>query len=467
MTVRFPIPVSHRRDRAREGLFLLLYRVIGMILTPILPLLQFLARTNSAGWRYNFAQRLGKYGGAGFPAAGDGMPRIWLHAASVGELRAAAVLLQALDSVGVRATWLVTTMTEQGHHWARNELPAGTCCLLAPLDIPVCVRRAMGTIRPDLYICLETELWPLLLTEMRKNRVPMLLLNGRMSARSFRWYRLLGPTMARLLSGFRKLVVIGRQDAERFAALGVEDRRIRVAGNVKFDRQPRADADRVRQELTARLSLDRAPVFVCGSTRSGEEDKLLGVYQKLAAVRPDLIWIIAPRHLERLGQVEEILARAGLGYDLYSSLDRGHRRRQVVLVDRMGVLADLYSVGTWNFCGGSLVNQGGHNIMEPVQWGRPVYFGPHMNDFREAADMLLAAGAGFQVMDADGLGAILERHLTDRAAYERACRAARQVAKLQGSAAAIQVEAVRRILADPGWMETAAGAEIVEPEHVG
>jgi len=369
--------------------------------------------------------------------------RIWLHAASVGEVQVAGNLIAELKEQGDFCFFL-TVMTEQGRRISRKKLSESVTCLMAPLDVPCLVRRAVRYIRPDVFVSIETEFWPALLGGIHGAGIPMVLVNGRISERSFRRYRLVRNFMRRLLACFSAVSVIRSRDGERFAGLGVPGERIRVSGNSKFS-YPAVDTREARHQYRQRLGLEKATAFICGSTRAGEEELLLSVYEKLrAACDNRLVWIIAPRHLERISSLQAFFARRRLAVTLLSQCVKGRCPTDVLLIDCMGELADLYAAGDFNFCGGSLVDRGGHNIMEAVRWGLPVYFGPFMQDFMDAADMVLSVGAGFQVADAAGLSDLLIRHLHNRPLYDQACRAGRMISEQQCGAVREQTEMICR-----------------------
>jgi 3-deoxy-D-manno-octulosonic-acid transferase len=376
----------------------------------------------------------------------NGTPRIWIHAASVGEVAAAGVLIRELMACGLPLDFVLTTMTVQGLVVARQQLPPDICSFLAPLDVARIVRRVLALVRPDIYVCLETELWPVMLGELRKRGICTVLLNGRMTAKSFRRYRLARGVMGPLLQGFAGVAVIREEDGARFAGLGIAPERIQVTGNIKFDFPPE-DIPATRLHYRKRLGVDRESVFLCGSTQDGEEPLLAEVYQTLAErVGGKLIWVIAPRHLRRLAEVKAILSGLRLGFELYSELAHRQRRQGIVLVDCLGELARLYSAGDYNFVGGSLVPRGGHNIMEAVRWGRPVYYGPHIDDFMDAAHILEEAGAGFRVADAGLLAEQIGKHMTDAAAYQHACNGAVSAVAGQQGAARRQTAMITRLL---------------------
>ncbi|MCL7487741.1 MAG: 3-deoxy-D-manno-octulosonic acid transferase [Desulfobulbaceae bacterium] len=378
----------------------------------------------------------------------NGFTRIWIHAASVGEVQAARVLVAELLAQQEGIEFFLSTMTRQGRSVAGSQMPAGVTCFLAPLDVPVVVRRFLAAIKPDLYVCLETELWPAMFLELNRAGIPAVLLNGRMTWRSLERYRMACGLIGRLLGTLEGLAVISREDGERFQALGARADTVRVTGNIKYD-YPVEDVDSMRGVHRELLAAGDRIVFVCGSTRTGEEEMLIPVFKALQKeCEGGVLWVIAPRHLQRLEEVRKLLARFDLDHDLYSDLKDGERKSPVVLVDTMGDLGQLYSAGDVNFVGGSLVRKRGHNIMEAARWGRPVYYGPSIEDFLDAAEILENSGAAFRVADADALAATLVSHLRDKKIYAQACRNAAHAVSLQRGAAGRQAEMVLNLLPD-------------------
>ncbi|MDH4319834.1 MAG: hypothetical protein OEV64_15740, partial [Desulfobulbaceae bacterium] len=334
------------------GVYGALSTLIFALLYPLLLGMTLVGRMSRQG----LGQRTARYSPSISPSA-EGKRKIWLHAASVGEIQAVKALLDELSTRLSGAEYIVSTMTEQGQMAARRRLPADVYCCLAPLDVPFLVKRALDTVRPDLYVCFETELWPAMLTETARRGVKMALLNARMSERSFRRYGKAAKFMARLLGGFSRVAAIHQDDRQRFSDLGVQPDIIRVTGNIKYDlRDTGAEKDLVR--LRQLLGLKGETLFICGSTRTGEEEILARVYRTLRREHAgELLWILAPRHMDRIGEVCEILSHHELLFDRYSDLLAGSTRRcDVVLIDCMGVLATIYGLGRYNFCGGSLVN---------------------------------------------------------------------------------------------------------------
>ncbi len=371
---------------------------------------------------------------------------IWFHAASLGEIRVAECLIAELEQRD-DFIFVLTVMTGQGHRLAKKLLAGRVYCLMAPLDIPVPVHRAITWIRPDVFVCVETELWPVLLREINQAGIPLCMVNGRISKRSFTRYLWIRKTIREIITVFTEIAVISDEDRERFAALGVEDERILVSGNCKHC-DFRAKDPLLEKKYRNLLAVDDcSTVFMCGSVRNGEEKLLLLVYEGLKKeCSGRLIWIIAPRHIERIPVLQRFFANLNLKTVLFSRCREGEATADIILIDRTGELADLYAVGDFNFCGGSLVDCGGHNIMEVTRWGLPVYFGPHMDDFKDEAAMVVSAGAGFQGRDYRHLLKIMSLHLHERNIYEEACRAAMLLSKQNNGAAGLQAELVLQVL---------------------
>lgn len=383
----------------------------------------------------------------GFPdlpsVANDG-GRVWLHAASVGEVQAARALLPVLREELPDAVLMVSTMTVQGLRVARAQLGSDITCFLAPVDLPFAVKRTAYRARPDLYIGLETELWPNLLLHLRRKGIRMALLNGRLSERSFGHYRLIAGLAGKVLGSFDRIAAITEADARRFVALGADPAAMEVTGNVKYDRSLPGGMQIV-ESYRQRLGIaPDQPVLIAGSTRGGEEKLLLPAWRELRQKWPELVFILAPRHLERLAEVKALLAAAGEEHDLLSELPP--RRRPIVLVDTMGDLAGLYALGTFIFCGGSLVERGGHNILEAAAWGKPVFYGPHMKDFADAKEILEAAGAGFQIDSQAALTAAILELAAHPQAYARAAQGAAAAARSQTGAARRQARIAASII---------------------
>ena len=333
-------------------------------------------------------------------------PLIWIHAVSVGEVGVASTLIQALEQVKPGLGIVVSTTTPHGQELAKEKLTRRVTCIYFPLDFITSVRRALRSIKPDVIVCLETELWPNFLGEANRLGIPALLLNGRISPRSFRHYRKISFLMKPLLNSFAALAMSSEDDAKRVVDLGAPATKVLVTGNMKGAGLVEQTNSNKIEDLRRRLKLQSGePVFVAGSIRERELFWLPEIFSRLLGKRPDLVGIFAPRHLKRIGRLASWFEQHGLEFQPLSSLMNGSQARKanVILVDGVGMLFDLYGLGDLIFCGGSLIPLGGQNILEPVAWGKPVFYGPHMDNFHEASQFLESAGCGVRVRDRDEL----------------------------------------------------------------
>jgi 3-deoxy-D-manno-octulosonic-acid transferase len=354
------------------------------------------------GWRVGLAERLGA-------RDADAEAPIWLHAASVGEVRAALPLTDALTARGHAV--VLSTMTATGRALAR-EARAGLATALAPLDHPWIVRRALTRVRPRALVFVETELWPSWVQAAHERGVPVVSVSGRLSERSFaRWkrvMRLLRPTLER----FHAIGARSEADAERFRGLGAPAERVSVSGDLKLDApQPESLPEAVR------AALGDVPLLVAGSTHEGEEQAALEALTAAERAGHAAALLLAPRHPERFDAVAQIVARTGRRLRRRSALgSESIAAGEVLLLDSIGELASCYAHARLAFVGGSLAPVGGHNLLEPARVGRPAVWGPHVANAAEMEAMLLAVSAGQRVGDAAALGRALVDALVDPAA---------------------------------------------------
>jgi 3-deoxy-D-manno-octulosonic-acid transferase len=424
-----------------------LYQLLGWLtFVAAFPFL-FLYSVFTGRYRKGLGQRLGSID---IPERHANRPlKIWLHGASVGEVLLARTLIKELAESFPDAFFILSTVTEQGMEVARNQLGDNVLCIYAPLDLAGIVGRVINKIKPSIYICLETELWPALLLKTRKSGIKLVLLNGRMTERSFSRYQKARSLMADVLSCFSMISVVQPGDAKRFIGLGAEPEKIRVIGNAKYDQQADSLAQETEDTYRAWLNLKRnQPLFVAGSTHTGEEEMLLSVFQdlKMASGMQEMVWLVAPRHLHRLDEVEALLQDRNIAYERLSQIKSAARKTDVVLVDCMGDLAGLYSIASYIFCGGSLVDRGGHNIMEAAVFGRPVFYGPYMKDFQDAAELLESVGAGFPVSKPAELTESILYFMDHPEEYARAGKLAREIVFDQQGSARKQTQLVRDLL---------------------
>jgi 3-deoxy-D-manno-octulosonic-acid transferase len=349
-------------------------------------------------FHHGFAQRLGNLP-QNIPAGA-----IWLHAVSVGEAMAARPLLEELRRLFPDRRFVISTVTPTGNKIALGLARDGDAVIYLPLDFSFIVKRVIGRIKPALFIGVETELWPNLISSLAKNKVPMVIVNARISDRSFRGYRLIKLLIRPLLNKISAFCARSQTDEQRLMALGANPDKVRVSGNLKFD-----TLAQVFNFEGLRLGLaDEDQLWVAGSTHPGEEEIVLGVYKSLLSEFPKLKLLIAPRHPERAKAVGKLVSKCGFSSLFISSLEErttrdapacpaGRQRTTVFILDTIGQLMNCYALADIVFSGGSLVKKGGHNILEPAVLGKAILFGPQMFNFRDVSELFLKSQAAILV----------------------------------------------------------------------
>lgn len=364
-------------------------------------------------YRRSLGPKLG-FGALASAGVLSGKPRIWVHAVSVGEVTAAAPIIRELYALFPDASIFLSTSTETGQQMA-NKLATGAYVIYYPLDIPCVVRKRLDQVRPDVFVPVETEVWPNFIRLCRKRGISVVMVNGRLSPRSFARYRSTRFFWRGIFGGLDSAGMISEIDAERAAMLGVAPSRLKIAGNAKYDGFAAAASPALREETARRLNIEPgAEILVAGSTHDGEETVIIDVYRKLLQKRPQCKLILVPRHVERAEEVAALLNKSGFSDVIrMARLNAGGKRagERVVLVDVIGELFGMYSLATVVFCGGSLVKKGGQNILEAAAWGKVIFHGPHMEDFRDETSLLDGAGAAITVADGKELYAGIEKFL--------------------------------------------------------
>jgi 3-deoxy-D-manno-octulosonic-acid transferase len=376
----------------------------------------------------------------------DGDHSIWIHAVSVGEVLTARALLPQLRERYPRLRLFVSTTTMAGQQVARTNLPYVDQVFYFPFDLGFTVNRTLRLVRPRLFIMMETEIWPNLLRACNRDGVKTALVNGRISSRSYPRYRFAKPFFRRVLQHVDRFCMQSEESARRVIEMGAPRERVTVTGSLKFDSlefptpavrgpgvtdfravAPSAhDRGRTRVLRYFRISPNR-PVVIAASTLKGEEEPVLEAFQRIRSTMTNALLVIAPRKPERFDEVERLVRRGGwkvarrteLGVDAEPRVD-------VVILDTIGELAQLFQIATAVFVGGSLVDAGGHNILEPAVFGKPIVFGPHMQNFAEIARTFLDNGAAIEVRSGRELEAVLLELLGDpvrRASLGAAARA--------------------------------------------
>jgi 3-deoxy-D-manno-octulosonic-acid transferase len=365
---------------------------------------------------------------AGIPAP-SGRTRVWVHAVSVGETLSVSALAQRLRCQDPSLEVLLSTVTATGQEAAAKTLDSQIDGrFYFPFDLPGICGRFLSRIRPDLVAIIETEIWPNFLAACARRDIPAVILNGRISDRSFRRYKRLKFLFGRVLDGLTAVAAQTEEDARRFREIGADPRIVTATGNMKFDIAPPPEGDTPLRAWMKEEKRKGGTWFVAGSTHEGEDLPVLRAFARARAVNGDVRLLIAPRHPERFSAVEELCSREGWRVGRKTALARfGEDSPPILLLDTVGELPTAYAAADVAFVGGSLAPKGGHNILEPALYGVPVIVGPHMENFRDIARLFGDAGAMIRVEDGNGLSERLARWAEDPAEDAATGRRAREL----------------------------------------
>jgi 3-deoxy-D-manno-octulosonic-acid transferase len=394
----------------------------------------------------------------------DYRPVIWVHAVSVGEVLAVSRLVQELETAFQDHRVLISTTTRTGQALAGERFGAGRV-FYCPLDLPWAVRRYLNAVQPVLLVLAETEFWPNLLHGCFRRGIPVAVVNARISDRSWPRYQMLRRLWRPILGQLSRVLAQSEVDRERLVALGCGAERVSVSGNLKFDVRAATEA-----EATRLLGLKGAGLrfVVAGSTLEGEEAALLEAWPRLLEADPALVLVMAVRHPERFGVVAELLARSGVAWVRRSEW-KGKRAEEIaalrpgqaVLLDTIGELASVYSLAAVAFVGGSVVEAGGHNPLEPAQFGAPIVMGPHYANFRAIAEDLRVHDA-LRIAPRGELAGVLVELLTHPDEAQTMGQWARRVFEEQAGATARSVDALRELLGAEMGAPVSAGSGAAE-----
>ena len=374
------------------------YNMLLYLLTPAL-ILFFAFKRRSLENVISISWRTGRYPKDFIPSSHSNL-RIWFHAASVGEVNALVSLLNQMREHFPDAWIGLSTMTQSGLEMARVNLPNLDQHFLCPYDHPSAAKRAMRTIKPDLFITIETEIWPNLIRYAKHYQACVLMINGRISIRSIKGYQKFKRFFKQILSHYDAIGAIGQDDAQRLVLLGADPAKVRTLGNIKYDRLAEGVNPQHRQEMAAILNLTgEEDLFVAGSTREGEEEQILEAFTIIKKAHPKLMLLIAPRHVNRGEEIREIVIKYGFTPVLRTELTKENHitTDTVIILNTIGELFKVYSLASITFCGASLVPLGGQNPLEPAAWGKVVLYGPSMEDFLDAKGFLEETGSGIEV----------------------------------------------------------------------
>jgi 3-deoxy-D-manno-octulosonic-acid transferase len=381
----------------------------------------------------------------------DGDESIWIHAVSVGEVLTARALLPQLRDRYPRLRIFLSTTTMTGQQVARSNLQYVDEVFYFPFDLGPIVHRTIRLVKPRLFVMMETEIWPNLLRACRRAGVKTALVNGRISARSYPRYRFVRSFFRRVLADVDRFCMQGEESARRIIEIGADRERVSVTGSLKFDslELPAATApERGRNRVLRyfRISQGR-PVLIAASTLKGEEEPILEAFQRVRASWGNALLIVAPRKPERFDEVARLAQRAGWRVARRTELPvDAEPRVDVVVVDTMGELAQLFHVATVVFVGGSLVDAGGHNILEPAVFGKPIVFGPYMHNFAEIARTFLDNRGAVQVHSGAELETTIVELLSDPVRRAGLGAAARALVEASRGAKAKTLAAIAELL---------------------
>jgi 3-deoxy-D-manno-octulosonic-acid transferase len=385
-------------------LYNLTLTVVFACVLPFIPIIGLLG----SRYRDGLIQRLGFYPAAILASMASARP-VWIHAASVGEVRSAEPLVRELKARTPQRKILISTFTSTGHRVAQRIGDVDGVIFL-PLDLLWIVRRALISFRPSALLVIETEIWPNLLREAFRQGVPTLLLSGRLSAKAFPRYAFFRLFFRVVLNHFTVLGMQSAADAARMRKLGANETKIAVVGSLKFA----FDESQKRRECPALAGGHDKPLLVVGSSHRGEEEILLQAFATARARFPKLSMVLAPRHPQRFAEVEKLLVGSPFGFQLRSQVNDGQPfEKDILLLDTVGELTDFFAVADIAFVGGSLIDAGGHNILEPARYHKPVLFGPNMGNFQTVAEQMKQTGAAIEVGDANDLAQALVSLLAD------------------------------------------------------
>jgi 3-deoxy-D-manno-octulosonic-acid transferase len=384
----------------------------------------------------------------------DGEESIWIHAVSVGEALTARALVTDLRARYPRLRLYLSTTTIAGQQVAKKTLTQLDGIFYFPFDWAFIVRRTLDIVKPRVFIMMETEIWPNLLRSCRARGVHTVLINGRISSRSYPRYKLVRPFFRRVLDDIDRFCMQSDESARRVIDLGADPAHVTVTGSLKFDslHVPRpVSHGKPRERVLRYFRVSNRVVIVAGSTMKNEELAVLRAFARIKTLAPGSLLILAPRHPDRFGEVERLAREEGFVTARKTDLPiDADPRADVVVLDTLGELAQVYQLATAVFVGGSLADYGGHNILEPAVFGKPIVFGPHMQNFKEIAETFVTNAAAIQVHSEGELDEALRTLVTDPVGRARLGAAARALVEANRGAKDKTLASIAELLPPAG-----------------
>lgn len=419
-----------------------LYSLLLYLLIPLVLAYLFLRGLRDRGYLARWPERFGSFDAPTHPGG------IWVHAVSMGEVNAAATLIRGLNAAHPGMPLTITTFTPTGSERVRELFGEEAFHVFVPFDLPVSVNRFLDRVQPELAIILETEIWPNLYHQAARRGIPTLLVNARISDRSFSRYLRFRRLVAQALADVTQVAAQSERDAARLEELGAPADRVTVTGNLKFDLNLPPSLHEEGESIRTAWGSQRR-VLVAGSTHEDDERPLLQAFDGLLREFPEALLVLVPRHPERFGRAAALARAAGLNVSLRSEGVSCPPGTQCFVIDAMGELLRYYAAGDVAFVGGSLADIGGHNTLEPAALAKPVVVGPHTANFADITGQLLEAGAALQVADGGELEAALNRLFSEADTRDRMGLAGRELVK-RGQGAVERTLAIVRENFSPG-----------------
>lgn len=405
-------------------------------------------------WHKDFFARFGFLDEKCFDKLKDSRP-IWIHAVSVGEAKAAQPLLNRLRGAFPDKKFVLSTVTKTGNKVAKKIVLPQDLLIYLPMDLSFAVRKFLDAINPCCFIIVETELWPNLILELSERKIPIVVVNGRISKRSLKGYSILRPLFKHTLSKVNLFCMQTNKDAESIVGLGAPVERVRVVGSVKFDIATHGASEKTREEIQVFSKIlgisPYSQLIVAGSTHKPEEELILRIYKILFAQYSRLRLLIAPRHIERSPNIERLVRNFGLEPALFSKLSsQKPADDKVIILDTLGQLNLIYSFATIVFVGGSMVDKGGHNLIEPAVFSKPIIFGPYMSNFQDIAQLFVEKEAAMQVKDEKHLFEACADLLRNPGLRNELGQKARQMVESSKGATERHTQLIRNLMSAPG-----------------
>jgi 3-deoxy-D-manno-octulosonic-acid transferase len=417
-----------------------IYTLTMYLLTPVIVYRLALRGLRAPGYFSRWFERFGFFPEPGLEDS------VWVHAVSVGEVNAAAPLVEALRARYADRRIVVTTVTPTGSDRVRQLWGEAVFHVYLPYDLPASIRRFLRRVRPSIAVIMETEIWPNLFFECERHSVPIVVANARLSQKSLRGYGPVRPLARAAIRCATFVAAQSQQDAERLLELGARPQRLRVVGNLKYDMVVAAELEPQARQWRAAWGEAR-PTWIAASTHEGEELAVIEAHSRLMRRFPDALLLVAPRHPERFRPMVALCRNYGFVTASRSEERLAGGETQCFVIDTLGELVPFLAAADIAFVAGSLDPIGGHNVLEPAALGVPVLVGPNTFNFAEVTDLLLERGAAIRIADAEALAAALQRLLDDPALRRAMGEAARQTVESERGAVARTLAIVERVVA--------------------